>query len=303
MDSAQAIRPVSATPRYRTGTASWTDPTLLAANYYPPTAKTAETRLRFYASQFDTVEVDSTFYALPSERNAALWVQRTPDDFRFHIKAFAFLTGHGAETRALPTAVRERLPAEKLRERRVQRPPPEVLHLCFEMFRSALSPLREAAKLGCILLQFPPWFTARERNEAYIVFCRRQLPDDGLAIEFRHRSWFNGRTSRTLELLRRHDLTLVCTDAPRAASIPAPPYVTTNATGYVRLHGRNRSTWFRRDVTAAQRFQYLYSDDELHECAARIRSLRGAREVNVLFNNCYADCGVRNATTMRGLLA
>jgi uncharacterized protein YecE (DUF72 family) len=294
---------VTTAPRYRIGTASWTDPTLLAADFYPRAAKTAEARLRFYASQFDTVEVDSTFYALPSERNAALWAERTPDDFRFHIKAFAFLTGHGAETRALPAAVRERLPAERLREARLQHPPSEIVDLCFEMFRSALSPLRDAAKLGCILLQFPPWFTANERNEAYIGFCRRRLPDDCLAIEFRHASWFDGRTARTLDLLRRADLTLVCTDAPRAPSIPTPPYVTTNATGYVRLHGRNRSAWFRRGATAAQRFQYLYADDELRECAGRIRTLRGAREVNVLFNNCHADYGVRNAATMRGLLA
>ena len=83
------------------GTASWTDRTLLDSGWYPKDAKTAEKRLAYYASQFNVVEVDSTYYAPPSERNSALWVERTPVDFTFNIKAFSLLTGHPTKSDAL----------------------------------------------------------------------------------------------------------------------------------------------------------------------------------------------------------
>jgi uncharacterized protein YecE (DUF72 family) len=290
-------------PEYRVGTASWTDPTLLAAGFYPRSARTAEARLRFYAAHFPTVEVDSTYYALPGERNAVLWAQRTPETFRFSIKAFALLTQHAAETRALPQPLAALLPEAALREPRLSHPAAEVLDLSFELFRGALDPLRQAGKLGCILFQFPPWFVAGERNEAYIDSCRARLPGDRLAIEFRHASWFGERTPRTLDFLATRGLPLVCVDAPAAPSIAHPPYALTSDVAYVRFHGRNRQAWFQRASTAAQRFKYLYTDAELSECASRIRSLGDARVVYAIFNNCYADYGVRNALTLQQLLA
>jgi uncharacterized protein YecE (DUF72 family) len=297
------VRRVSTTQHY-VGTASWTDPTLLATGFYPPAAKTAESRLRFYAQHFNTVEVDSTYYALPSERNAALWAQRTPETFRFNIKAFALLTQHPAETRALPQALKGMLSADLLHQARLTHPSHEVLQLSFEMFRGALQPLREARKLACVLLQFPPWFTARTEHEAYIDFCRIQLPDDQLAIEFRHPSWFDGgHGSRTLDFLRARQLSLVNIDAPQAPSIVRTPWITTTEVAYVRFHGRNRQAWFQHRGTAADRFKYLYSDAELHECAARVRQLGPARVTYAIFNNCYADYGVRNAMSFQRLLA
>ena len=78
-----------------TGTASWTDKTLIACGrFYPPEAKSAEARLRHYASVFPMVEVDSSYYAMPSAANAAMWVERTPQDFAFDVKAFRLFTGH-----------------------------------------------------------------------------------------------------------------------------------------------------------------------------------------------------------------
>ncbi len=258
--------------------------------------------MRFYAEHFNTVEVDSTYYALPSERNAYLWAERTPNDFRFNIKAFALLTEHAAETRALPQPVKALLPPEALREPRLSRPPAAVLQLAFEMFRSALDPLRAAGKLGCILFQFPPWFTASATHEGYLDLCQAHMPGDHLAIEFRHPSWFDGRTQQTLDLLARRQLSLVCVDAPQAPSIAHPPYAATSEIAYVRLHGRNRQAWFQRQGTAAQRFKYLYTDDELRNGAATVREIRAARVVYVIFNNCYGDYGVRNALTMQRLL-
>ena len=259
--------------------------------------------MRFYADHFDTVEVDSTYYALPNERNAVLWAERTPDDFVFNIKAFALLTQHEAETRALPPAITTLLPKQALQQRRFGHPPPEVLDLCFELFRNALRPLRNAGKLGCLLFQFPPWFTARESNEAYIDYCRSRLPGDRLAIEFRHASWFGDQLQHTLDFLARGQLTLVCFDAPDAPSIPKPPFTATADVAYVRFHGHNRQAWFQRTTTAAERFKYLYTEDELRTAAHKLRQLRGAKTTHVLFNNCYGDYGVRNATTMKTLLA
>ncbi|MFI5397232.1 MAG: DUF72 domain-containing protein [Candidatus Binatia bacterium] len=287
---------------YRVGTASWTDPTLLRSGFYPPNLKNAESRLRFYAEQFNTVEVDSTYYALPSTRNAVLWASRTPHNFHFSVKAFALLTQHHAETRALPQPVKALIPKEALREPRLGHPSPEVVELCFEMFRQALDPLRAAGKLGCILFQFPPWFTAQDSNEAYIDFCRAQMPDDRLAIEFRHPSWFNGHTDRTLDFLAQRELSLVYIDAPVAPGIAQAPCTTTADVAYVRFHGHNRQAWFRRTTTAAERFRYLYSEEELREASHKLRRLRNAKVIYVIFNNCYGDYGVRNAATMRRLL-
>src|SRR5512141_2770680 len=99
--------------RIRVGTASWTDPTMTAAGvFYPPDAATAEDRLGYYASRFPVVEVDATYYALPSRRLAELWVARTPPDFVFDVKAHALLTGQPTETKRLPKVIREALPVE-----------------------------------------------------------------------------------------------------------------------------------------------------------------------------------------------
>src|ERR671924_902380 len=96
----------------RVGTSSWTDPTLLKSGWYPPEADSAEQRLAYYAQRFPVVEVDSSYYALPSERNSVLWVQRTPDDFVFNIKAFSLMTGHGAALSRLPQVLRDSLPPD-----------------------------------------------------------------------------------------------------------------------------------------------------------------------------------------------
>ena len=164
-------------PSFRVGTASWTDPTLISSGaFYPPDAKTAEDRLRFYAEQFDTVEVDAPYYALPSERNAELWSERTPEGFVFHVKAFALLTMHGAETARLPRVLKEMLTEEERAKSRLSSPSEEVRALAFQMFGSAMEPLRRAGKLGFLVFQFPPWFTATRGNAHYIATCKNGFP-------------------------------------------------------------------------------------------------------------------------------
>ena len=160
---------MSDTIEFRVGTASWTDPTLVNSDlFYPPSVRSAEERLRFYAEQFNTVEVDSTYYALPAEPNARLWTERTPDGFVFNIKPFALMTQHPAEVSRLPKQLREMLPLRERSNRQLTRPSKEVVDMAFQMFWSTMAPLREAGKLGIVAFQFPDVF----HSEA----CQSGLP-------------------------------------------------------------------------------------------------------------------------------
>lgn len=289
------------------GTSSWTDRTLLESGWYPPEAKTSEARLAHYASQFPLVEVDSTYYAPPSERNAVLWVERTPAHFTFNIKAFSLLTQHPTRVDALPKRLRDAAPGGKASVYQKDLPA-RVIDEVFEMFASALMPLHSAGKLGCILMQFPEWFTPTRENKDYVLACQEKLRDYQLAIEFRQRTWADTpeRASRTLDWLSDNGLVNVCLDMPQGFSSSMPPLVaaTNPDLAVVRFHGRNTETWKAKGITVAERFNYLYSDAELSEWQPRLFELGGqARRVHVLFNNCYRDNGVRNAATMADLLA
>jgi uncharacterized protein YecE (DUF72 family) len=291
------------------GNCSWTDPTLIACGrFYPAGAGSAESRLRFYATQFPLVEVDSTYYAPPSERNARLWVQRTPDGFVFDVKAFALLTGHGARPDRLPPALRAELApgAERKRNVYLRDLSRDGVDLLWEIHRRALAPLAEAGKLGAVLFQFPPWFHIGEASRAHLAEVRRRLADLTLAVEFRGGGWLGDEaaTADTLAFLEDNRLCYVSVDEPQGFGSSTPPVA--EATGdfaAIRFHGRNRDTWEIKSGAASDRFNYLYDEAELRDWVPRIRHLaRRAATVHVLFNNNYEDYGVRNARQMRLLL-
>ena len=292
---------------FRIGTASWTDPSLVNSDlFYPASIRSAEERLRFYAERFNTVEVDSTYYALPAERNANLWAERTPEGFLFNIKTFALMTQHAAEISRLPKELREMLPAEQLKERQLTAPSREVVDMAFKMFWSAMAPLREAGKLGIVAFQFPPYFIAKPPNFDYLASLPERLPGTSIAIEFRHPSWVRGEAQRTetMKFLRSHGLYYTSIDAPEDKSI-VPSFI--EATGdqvYMRFHGKNRDNWFKRNITAAERFKYLYSERELQSLARGLQNLeeRGVKRAYAIFNNCYQNFGIMNATTMAVIL-
>lgn len=291
---------------FMVGTASWTDPTLVKTDlFYPKSLKTAEERLRFYASNFNTVEVDSSYYTLLGENTAMAWVARTPPGFMFNIKAFALLTQHPAEVARLPVALKELLSEKEKSQQRLVRPSRQALDLAFAMFWSSIAPLREAEKLGMLLFQFPPYFVRKSANFGYIEVLRGRLPQATLAIEFRHPSWVvEGQARReTMEFLRRNELCYVSVDCPQGPSIVPSFLEATASQMYVRFHGRNRETWFKKGITAAERFKYLYAERELEEQAERLRSVDGVERAYVIFNNCYSNFGVMNATTMAQILA
>jgi uncharacterized protein YecE (DUF72 family) len=178
------------------GISSWTEPTLIKrGNFYPKGVTSAEARLKYYASQFPIVEVDSSYYFPPSERNSALWVERTPKDFTFNIKAYSLLTEHPTKIDSLYKEVREALPAELLEKKNVyrQKVPPELMDQVWSRFREALMPLHSAGKLGAVLFQFPQWFVIGRNSKDYLLECKERLPDYRIAVEFRHKSWMERR--------------------------------------------------------------------------------------------------------------
>ena len=290
------------------GTASWTDKSLIqCGRYYPPGVKTPEERLRFYSDEFPIVEVDSSYYAIPSEQTARLWVERTPQDFIFDVKAFRLFTQHQTAPRVLPKHISESLPVSK-KMVYYRDLPEELLAALWNEFRNCLLPLKDAGKLGIVLFQFPPWFLANKTSLSHIEECVERMNGFRLAVEFRNETWFYERTrERTFAFEREHRIAHVVVDEPQgfASSIPAVWEVTCPDIAVVRLHGRNHETWNTRGLAAAsERFNYLYSEDELTELSGPIRSLgEKASTVHVLLNTNYQDQGQVNARRLRQILA
>jgi uncharacterized protein YecE (DUF72 family) len=291
------------------GTSSWTDPTLIKdGHFYPAGTKTAEARLKFYASKFPLVEVDSTYYFPPTERNAELWIERTPSDFTFNIKAYSLLTNHPTKTESLYGDIRAELSSELLEKRRLYREklPEDAVDEVWERFRTALYPLHSAGKLGAVLFQFPQYFTIAKRNKAYVEEVVSRLPDYRIAVEFRHRSWLEERNQEeTLSFLEERNIPLVCVDMPQGFDSSLPPIAAATAKdlSMVRFHGRDPEAWKTKSETASARFRYDYEKDELQEWVPKIEDLaEQTRETHVLMNNCYRDFAVRNARDLGALL-
>jgi uncharacterized protein YecE (DUF72 family) len=291
------------------GTSSWTDKTLLASKrFYPSSARSAEDRLRYYAGRFPLVEVDSTYYALPSEQNAELWVERTPDHFVFNVKAFALLTQHPVNVRSLPGPVKEKLPKDALDQPRLYPKdfPEEASELVWSMFASAIEPLGKAGKLGAVLFQFPRWFVRSRSGFDYLRELGERVTYP-IAVEFRGGGWMDeGKSESTLAQLEELGMAYVVVDEPQGFKSSTTPVVACTAPelAIIRFHGRNAETWEKPAITAAERFRYLYDEDELREWVKPAQELAGqAKQLQVLMNNCYQDYGVRNAAQMANLLA
>ena len=268
------------TGRILIGTSSWTDPTLVKdGNFYPPEARTAEKRLRFYASRFPLVEVDSTYYFPPSEKNSVLWIERTPPDFTFNIKAYSLLTNHPTRAESLYGDLQDAVP--RAGKRRVYREqlPNDVVDEVWQRFRDALMPLHSAGKLGAVLFQFPQWFPISKKSKAYIEECADRLPDYRIAVEFRHKTWMEERNvEETLSFLEERNLPYVCVDMPQGFDSSLPPIAAATADdlAMVRFHGRDPEAWSTKSETASERFRYDYQQEELGEWVPKIEDARQA---------------------------
>ncbi len=266
------------TANVRIGTCSWADEGLLRT-WYPRGVSTAEKRLRYYAERFDTVEVDSPFYALPDPDVTRRWAERTPDAFTFHIKASAAMTWHDG------------MPTDE----------------AFAQFRGSLEPLELSGKLRAVLLQYHPRFTKSAAAKAELTRAPERLAPLVPLIEFRHRSWMEeGERADTLAFLEQHGLAYVSVDSPLTNATNVSPRVpaATHRVAYLRFHGRNAKTWNIRGArSAADRFDWMYAKDELAEWVEPVRHLATqADEVYALFNNNRDDFAPRSAAIFRGLL-
>ena len=283
----------------RVGTASWTDKTLLASGWYPKDAESAADRLAYYASQFPLVEVDSTYYTPPNERNSALWAQRTPPGFIFNVKAYSLLTQHPTRPNSLykdlrPEGVTKNVYLKDIDEKTVD--------AVWERFLDALVPLQEAGKLGALLFQFPQWFPIGKRNKHYILDCKERCGSMRMCVEFRNKTWLSDENrDETLEFLRDYAVPYVCVDMPQGHASSVPPVVAATADlAVVRFHGHS-DKWTSRDIY--DRFGYLYSEREVADWAPKIRKLaEEAGETHVLYNNCYSNYAQTNAAQLLDLL-
>lgn len=261
----------------RLGTCSFADEGLLKA-WYPRGVSTPKARLAYYAERFETVEVDSPFYHLPDPAVTGRWAQRTPPEFVFHVKAHATMTRHE--------------PADQAQ--------------AFAQFRTSLEPLELSGKLRGILLQYHPRFVKSDEAKEELSRVRGLLDPLVPLVEFRHRSWLEpDERTDTLSFLERNGLAYVSVDAPptRASNVLPRVPAATHRVAYVRFHGRNVRTWNIRAEKSSERFDWMYSADELADWVEDVgRLAREGDEVYAMFNNNRDDYAPRSAAIFRGLL-
>lgn len=291
--------------KVRIGTASWADRPLLASGaFYPPEAKNAEQRLRYYASQFSLVEADTTYYGLPQSSTAAAWVERTRPGFVFDVKAYSLFTEHPAPVARLPNEIAGMLPASLRDKKNLYRKdaPPDIADLCWSTFIDALLPLHEAGKLGVIVFQFPKWVFPNRHTWAYFDEIRGRLGPYRAAVEFRNDVWMRAdMREETLARLGDLGFAYICVDEPQGFRSSVPPVAAaTSDLAFVRFHGRNREMWEKQTRTSAERFDYWYKPEELAEWAPAFKDLlREAGEVHAIMNTNNYDQGPSNARLLK----
>ncbi|MGM9925064.1 MAG: DUF72 domain-containing protein [Bacillus sp. (in: firmicutes)] len=243
-------------------------------------------RLQAYSEHFPVVEVDTAFYAIPSKRNSSKWVKETPDRFRFIVKAYQGMTGH----------TRGNIPYENKEE-------------MFTAFKDSLTPYQEAGKLAMVLFQFPPWFHCVKENVEYIRWCKQQMGDIPVALEFRNRTWFtDDYRDRTLAFMEAEGWIHGIVDEPQAGegSIPTVLKPTNRERTLVRMHGRNVFGWNKAtagDDWRAVRFLYKYNREELLQWKANLLELaKESQDVYIVFNNNSGGDAAANAKEMVELL-
>ena len=285
--------------RILVGTASWTDPGFVE-HWYPKGMPAAD-RLAWYAEQFQMVEINSTFYAVPDPRMIERWCRSTPDGFVFDVKLHQLLSRHSTAAKLLPPAVRRR--AEVDAKGKVKLTPA----LEEAMIAEVLGPVKllEAfGKLGALLLQMSPAFSPKMHQLKELETLLHAFKDYRVAIELRNRNWTQGeRLQETLQFFREHSVAFVTVDAPAQDHFTIMPSglneVTNPGLAYLRLHGRDAKA-YTTGKTVASRFNYNYSDNEIAEVAERSKNLaEKAKQVHVVFNNNALDYAPHAAARLR----
>lgn len=287
--------------RILVGTASWSDPGFVE-HWYPKKMAAAD-RLPYYAEHFNFVELNSSFYGIPNEKQVARWCDQTPKGFVFDVKLHKFLSRHGAGPQDLPPDLRK--DASLTPSGKVQLTP-ELEQAVAERFLREIEPFRLSGKLGALLLQLSPSFSPRGHRLTDLDNLLDVLREYPIAIELRNKNWVaEDRLSETEGYFRERQLTFVAVDAPDTPHFMAMPYVnwvTNPDLAYMRLHGRNAEGYISGKTVAA-RFNYLYSEEELQEIATKAKELsQRAKETHIVYNNNSRDYAIRSAKRFRELI-
>lgn len=251
----------------RLGTSGWSYDDWVGPVYPPDLPKGGW--LPFIAERVDTLEINVTYYRVPGQRTVAGWVERTPEDFLFSVKANRSLT-HGRQD-------------------------PD-----FEAFRSGIAPLSESGKMACVLAQFPYSFHAEEKNRDYLLRLRDGMAELPVVVEFRNRGWLS---EETFYLLEEAGFGFCGVDEPHFRNLMPPIARATAPVGYVRFHGRNYEKWWQHEH-AWERYDYSYPDEELAEWVPKLRGLETETEVTLVYaNNHYRGQSLETVDQLRMLLA
>ena len=234
-----------------------------------PVKITNDKMLSFYAQHFNLVEINFTYYAIPKPQTFERMIEKTPPDFYFTVKANSGMTHNRIDNKSV-----------------------------FDQFETAIQPLIEANKFKGILAQFPWSFKNTENNRKYLKFLKDRLAEYPLIVEFRHISWIS---EALFGFLRDLDISYCAVDEPDLPGLVPPKVLATTDLGYVRFHGRNTKTWWGGD--SAQRYNYLYTEQELKDWTPKLKQLAAStEETYVFFNNCHAGYAAKNAKTMQDML-
>jgi uncharacterized protein YecE (DUF72 family) len=276
------------------GTGGWSVP-----SWYPKGPAAGE-RLRSFAERLEAVEVDASFYALPSVRTVARWAELTPDGFTFDVKLHRLLSRHAAPLSSLPRDLRDDVElTERGRVVLDERLQTAMCARTLEVF----APLHAAGRLTAFLLQLTPAFHPPDHRLDELDPVIQGMAPVPVAVELRHRGWLRDLDA-TLAWFRDAGAAFVCVDAPAVeAPVAMPPVdaVTREDLAYLRAHGRNAEGYLR-GRSAAERFEWRYSDEELDELAGRVRELAASAErVECIFAN--GTHALEAALRMRELLA
>jgi len=259
------VQKSEAVSNVRVGPSGWSYPDW-AGRFYPVSKPRGFDELEYLARYFDCVEVNSSFYRPPSPRSSASWLRRTPPSFEFTFKLFQRFT----HERQRPWTREE-----------------------VDEYKRGLEPVREAGRLGAVLVQFPWSFRAEADAYRHLEAVKRDFGDLPLVVEVRHVSWMG---EEALAAVRDGGFGLADIDQPASRSAIPPMSLVTGPVGYVRLHGRNREAWFAKDADRDARYNYLYREDELEEWIARIHDIARASERTYVFtNNHYRGQAPANA--------
>lgn len=230
--------------------------------------------LEYIARFFDTVEINSSFYRPPSSSTATSWAKRVAQNRRFTFTAK--LHRVFTHERGKATAADEKA------------------------FREGVEPLAKAGKLGALLLQFPWSFKNTEDERGYLVNLLEKFKDYPLVLEVRHTSWNN---PQILEWLEEREVGICNVDQPLFSKSIKPAALSTSRIGYIRLHGRNYQNWFRQSAPRDDRYNYLYTLEELDPWITRIKEVaKQTHETYVVTNNHFRGQAVVNALEIKSTI-